>query len=42
MSYGYLFKFIIIGDTSVGKTAFLLQFTDQRFQHVHQMTIGVG
>eukprot|EP01033_Poteriospumella_lacustris_P007674 gene7674-gene8408 len=41
MSYSYLFKFIIIGDTCVGKSCFLLQFTDKRFQHVHDMTIGV-
>ena len=24
-----------------GKSCFLLQFTDKRFQHVHDMTIGV-
>jgi predicted ATP-binding protein involved in virulence len=41
MSYSYLFKYIIIGDTGVGKSCFLLQFTDKRFQHVHDMTIGV-
>lgn len=40
-SYSYLFKYIIIGDTGVGKSCFLLQFTDKRFQHVHDMTIGV-
>ncbi|KAK9117371.1 hypothetical protein Sjap_016318 [Stephania japonica] len=41
MSYDYLFKFIIIGDTGVGKSCLLLQFTDQRFQPVHDLTIGV-
>lgn len=41
MSYAYLLKFIIIGDTGVGKSCLLLQFTDKRFQHVHDMTIGV-
>ena len=41
MSYSYLFKYIIIGDTGVGKSCLLLQFTDKRFQHVHDMTIGV-
>ncbi|PIA51548.1 hypothetical protein AQUCO_01100419v1 [Aquilegia coerulea] len=41
MSYEYLFKFIIIGDTGVGKSCLLLQFTDQRFQPVHDLTIGV-
>ena len=84
MSYAYLFKYIIIGDTGtcinalahralaptvvvgvacvervsrgtvthtssrifyphtgVGKSCLLLQFTDKRFQHVHDLTIGV-
>jgi len=41
MSYSYLFKNIIIGDTAVGKSCLLLQFTDNRFQPVHDLTIGV-
>ena len=60
MSYTYLFKYIIIGDTGesmialhwwthslallslgVGKSCLLLQFTDKRFQTVHDLTIGV-
>ena len=41
MSYAYLFKYIIIGDVSVGKSCLLLQFTDKRFQPVHDLTIGV-
>jgi Ras-related protein Rab-2A len=40
MSYAYLFKYIIIGDTAVGKSCLLLQFTDKRFQPVHDLTIG--
>ena len=32
MSYAYLFKYIIIGDTGVGKSCLLLQFTDKRFR----------
>jgi GTPase SAR1 family protein len=40
-SYSYLFKYIIIGDTGVGKSCLLLQFTDKRFQPVHDLTIGV-
>ncbi|XP_009396663.2 ras-related protein RABB1c-like [Musa acuminata AAA Group] len=41
MSYDYLFKYIIIGDTCVGKSCILLQFTDKRFQAIHDLTIGV-
>eukprot|EP00127_Corallochytrium_limacisporum_P006352 Clim_evm63s225 gene=Clim_evmTU63s225 len=39
--YSYLFKYIIIGDTGVGKSCLLLQFTDKRFTPVHDLTIGV-
>lgn len=41
MSYSYLFKYIVIGSSSVGKSCLLLQFTDKRFQPVHELTIGV-
>lgn len=41
MSYAYLFKYIIIGDTGVGKSCLLLQFTDKRFKADHDLTIGV-
>src|SRR3569623_1895641 len=41
MSYSYLFKYIIIWDTGVGKSCLLLQFTDKRFRHDHDLTIGV-
>merc|ERR1712137_521592 len=41
MSYAYLFKYIIIGDTGVGKSCLLLQFTDKRFRPNHDLTIGV-
>ncbi|GMH15017.1 hypothetical protein Nepgr_016858 [Nepenthes gracilis] len=40
MSYDFLFKYIIIGDTGVGKSCLLLQYTDKRFQSVHHLTIG--
>jgi len=52
-SYSYLFKFIIIGDSSttllyffshylgVGKSCLLLQFVDKRFKQDHDPTIGV-
>ena len=39
--YNYLFKYIIVGDASVGKSCLLLQFTDKRFRAEHDMTIGV-
>ncbi|KAL5370446.1 putative Rab2 GTPase [Cryptosporidium parvum] len=39
--YDYLFKYIIIGDTAVGKSCLLLQFTDRRFRVDHDLTIGV-
>ena len=41
MSYAFLFKYIIIGDTSVGKSCLLMQFTDKRFRAEHDLTIGV-
>ena len=41
MSYAYLFKYIIIGDTGVGKSCLLLQFTDKKFRQQHDLTIGV-
>lgn len=39
--YSYLFKYIIIGDTGVGKSCLLLRFTDKRFKQSHDLTIGV-
>ncbi|EAN34115.1 Ras-related protein Rab-2A [Theileria parva strain Muguga] len=39
--YKYLFKYIIIGDTGVGKSCLLLRFTDKRFKPDHDLTIGV-
>ena len=40
-SYSYVFKYIVVGDSSVGKSCLLLQFTDQRFKAAHDLTIGV-
>ncbi|CAL5978754.1 Rab2 [Hexamita inflata] len=37
----YLLKYIIIGDTMVGKSCILLRFIDQRFIPIHDMTVGV-
>jgi len=41
MSYHYLFKFIIIGDTAVGKSCILYQFLEGKFRVKHEMTVGV-
>lgn len=41
MEYDYLFKFIVIGDTGVGKSCLLLYFIDKRFRIDHEITIGV-
>ncbi|KAG1464772.1 hypothetical protein G6F46_002315 [Rhizopus delemar] len=41
-NYNYIIKYIIIGDTGVGKSCILLQFTDKRFMPAHDLTIGVG
>ena len=40
-NFSYIFKFIIIGDTGVGKSCILLQFIDDRFRLKHEPTIGV-
>jgi len=37
----YIFKYIVIGDSGVGKSCLLLQFTDKRFHPHHDLTIGV-
>lgn len=39
--FEYSLKFIIVGDTSVGKSNLLLQFTDRKFQPKHNITIAV-
>ncbi|KAJ3435438.1 rab2a member ras oncogene family [Anaeramoeba flamelloides] len=41
MSFDHLFKFLVIGDSSVGKSCILLQFTNHRFQPIHDSTLGV-
>ena len=37
----YLFKYIIVGDSSVGKSCFMLRYTDSRFKANHEITIGL-
>ncbi|KJH49950.1 Ras family protein, partial [Dictyocaulus viviparus] len=39
--YDYLFKLLIIGDSSVGKSSLLLRFTDNNFNESYAPTIGV-
>ena len=39
--YDHMFRYIIIGDMAVGKSCLLLQFTDHKFRHEHELTIGV-
>ena len=34
-SYDFLFKLLLIGDSSVGKTAILLRFSDDSFSQVY-------
>ena len=41
MSQKYRFKFIVIGDSGVGKSCLLLRFSDNRFRPDHDLTIGV-
>jgi Ras-related protein Rab-2A len=35
------FKYILVGDTCVGKTCLLLQFTNHKFEQMYDVTIGV-
>ena len=38
----HLFKYIIIGDTEVGKSSLMLMFTERHFGEAHDMTIGTA
>ena len=37
----YVYKVLLLGDTTVGKTCFLLKYTDKTFQDIHMATIGL-
>lgn len=39
--FDYLFKIVIIGDSGVGKTNFLLRLTENIFNSESKTTIGV-
>ena len=41
MSFEYIFKYIIIGDSGVGKSCILLQFAQNEFDHNKENTVGV-
>jgi len=40
-TYNYLFKSILIGDSNVGKSALLRQFSHGQYNSLHELTIGV-
>ena len=40
-NYNYLFKYIIVGDQSVGKSNLLMKFAHNKFTDEYQATIGV-
>lgn len=39
--YDYMFKLLILGDSGVGKSCFLLRFVDESFSLSHIPTIGI-
>ncbi len=39
--YDYIFKVLLLGDSSVGKTCFLLRYSDDTFVENHISTIGL-
>lgn len=41
-SYDSVLKFLVIGDSGVGKTCVLLRFCDDTFTNVHLITIGIN
>lgn len=41
VNFNYLFKYIIIGDSAVGKSNILLKYAHNQFKPEYQLTIGV-
>lgn len=41
MEYDYLLKFLALGDSGVGKTSFLYQYTDGTFNSRFISTVGI-
>ena len=41
MDYDYLIKFLALGDSGVGKTSFLYQYTDNQFNSKFISTVGI-
>ena len=41
MTTDCVYKVLLLGDSTVGKTCILLKYTDKIFQDVHMMTIGL-
>jgi Ras-related protein Rab-1A len=39
--YDYLLKYVIVGNSAVGKSSLLLRFTDDEFNKSYLTTIGV-
>lgn len=39
--FDYSFKFIVIGDTSVGKTSLIGRLIENKFDTNHEFTVGV-
>ena len=37
----FLYKILLLGDSSLGKTCFLMRYTDNTFQEIHMSTIGL-
>jgi Ras-related protein Rab-27A len=41
MDYDYLLKFLALGDSGVGKTSFLFQYSDNVFNDKFISTVGI-